>query len=106
MQPNDHHLPSALDAPVSRRTLLRSAAGAGAGVLVGGLTGTALPGVAQAADRRLQSVTARELTALFEQGAAKPADSGRSADRADTAQRTCITTYGTGVLGERRSRCH
>ncbi len=97
MQPNDHHLPGALDAPVSRRTLLRSAAGAGAGVLVGGLTGTALPGVARAADPG-SSREARELTALFEQGAAKLLTPG-AALIARTRRSEVHTTYGTGVLG-------
>jgi D-alanyl-D-alanine carboxypeptidase len=97
MQPNDQHLPGALDAPISRRTLLRSAAGAGAGVLVGGLAGTALPGVARAAAPG-SSHEARELTALFEKGAAKLLTPG-AALIAQTRRSEVHTTYGTGVLG-------
>jgi D-alanyl-D-alanine carboxypeptidase len=101
MQRNDQDLPGALEAPVSRRTLLRSAAGAGAGVLVGGLAGTALPGAARAAAPR-SSREARELTALFEKGAANLLTPG-AALIAQTPQSEVHTTYGTGVLGERQS---
>ena len=93
--------PVAFHATVSRRTLLRSAAGAGAGVLVGGLAGTALPDVAGAAappSRR----QARELTAVFMKGAANLLTPG-AALIAQTPQGTVQATYGTGVVGGRQT---
>ena len=85
---------------ISRRMLLRSAVGAGAGVLVGGLAGTALPGVARAAAPRSDG-EAQELTALFERNAAQLLTPG-AALIARTSQSDVQTTYGTGVLGERK----
>ena len=66
-------------------------------MLVGGLAGTALPGVARAAAPR-SSREARELTALFEKGAAKLLTPG-AALIVQTRRSGVHTTYGTGILG-------
>jgi CubicO group peptidase (beta-lactamase class C family) len=87
--------------PISRRTLLRSAAGAGAGVLVGGLASTALPAAARAATPRV-SGDGPELVALFEKTAAHLLTPG-AALIAKTSRGDALTTYGTGVLGERQA---
>src|ERR1700710_249714 len=97
MHMNGQDLPGALEAPISRRMLLRSAAGAGVGVLVG----TALPGVAGAAAPRSSDKT-HELIALFEKRAANLLTPG-AALIARTPQSDVRMTFGTGVLGGKES---
>ena len=92
MQTNAQDQPGA----ISRRMLLRSAVGAGAGVLAG----TALAGVARAGEPRPDG-EAQELTVLFERNAAQLLTPG-AALIARTSQSDVQTTYGTGVIGEHK----
>jgi D-alanyl-D-alanine carboxypeptidase len=87
--------------PISRRTLLRSAAGAGAGVLVGGLASTALPAAARAAIPGT-SGDGPELIALFEKTAEHLLTPG-AALIAQTPKGDALTTYGASILGGRQA---
>ena len=86
---------------VSRRTLLRSAAGAGAGLVAGGLATTALPAVASAASN-LRTRKQRQLIALFSKAAADLLTPGATLVVRSPDLRIA-TTFGSGVLqGPRR----
>jgi D-alanyl-D-alanine carboxypeptidase len=101
MPMNDQHLPDALDTPVSRRALLKSAAGVGAGVLAGGLAGTVLPSAARAATPR-STGGASDLIDLFEARCKDLLVPGAMLVAHVPRVGEVVTSFGTGVLGEKR----
>ena len=86
------------DTAISRRSLLKSAAGAG--VVVGGLAGTTLPAAAMAAGRRA-ALPRKRLFSLFEITATNLRVPGAMLV-VRTPREQIVRAYGTGVLEEPR----